>query len=87
MGGDMDNPVVVTVARTLQQLGFAVLRFNFGGVGGSEGSYSGGPAEIDDVGRALAASETGAGRASSPATPSAPGRRCGPSTAGRGSTR
>jgi len=55
MGGDMDNPVVLTVARVLVREGFAVLRFNFGGVGDSAGSYSGGPAEVDDVRAALAA--------------------------------
>ncbi len=54
MGGDMDNPVVLTAADALLGEGFVVVRFNFGGVGRSGGSYSGGPAETDDVRRALA---------------------------------
>jgi alpha/beta superfamily hydrolase len=54
MGGDMDNPVVLTAADALLGEGFVVVRFNFGGVGRSGGSYSGGPAETDDVGHALA---------------------------------
>ena len=53
-GGSMDNPVVVSVARRLAGDGLVVLRFDFGGVGASQGSYSDGPEEIADVGRAVA---------------------------------
>ena len=53
MGGDMENPVVATIAEALLGEGFLVVRFNFGGVGRSGGSYSGGPAEVDDVRHAL----------------------------------
>lgn len=48
-GGDMDNPVVVTVARALVSAGVATVRFNFGGVGRSQGRWSGGADEVDDV--------------------------------------
>lgn len=54
-GGDMDNPVVVGVARALAQAGRAALRFNFGGVGRSEGVYGHGREEQCDVGAAVTA--------------------------------
>jgi len=53
-GGSMDNAVVVTVAGTLAAARFTTLRFNFGGVGRSDGGFGGGPAEIDDAHAALA---------------------------------
>lgn len=48
-GGDMDNPVVTAIADALAADGVAALRFNFGGVGRSQGGYGGGPAEVRDV--------------------------------------
>jgi alpha/beta superfamily hydrolase len=54
-GGTMDAPLVVAVARYLVEYGFAVLRFNFRGVGASEGAWSGGAAEVHDVTGAVAA--------------------------------
>jgi uncharacterized protein len=54
-GGDMDVPLVVTITEALVGAGFAALRFNFGGVGASEGAYGGGDAEQCDVGAAEAA--------------------------------
>jgi alpha/beta superfamily hydrolase len=45
----MDNGVVLAIARALVARGPAVLRFNFGGVGRSQGTHSGGPEEIEDV--------------------------------------
>jgi len=54
-GGDMDNPVVVAIARQLVADGLATLRFNFGGVGGSQGVPGAGAAEVRDVETALAA--------------------------------
>jgi hypothetical protein len=57
-GGDMDNAVVTLIASALVDAGRAVLRFNFGGVGASGGSYGGGVAEIDDVRAAVAALAT-----------------------------
>jgi alpha/beta superfamily hydrolase len=53
-GGDMDNSVVTAVVRTLAERGVATLRFNFRGVGGSEGGYAGGPGETDDARAAVA---------------------------------
>jgi uncharacterized protein len=54
-GGDMDNPVVTSVAGALAADGVAALRFNFGGVGRSEGSYGDGIAEVGDVRAAVTA--------------------------------
>ena len=48
-GGTMDNKVVTTLARTAARCGASTVRFNFRGVGASEGSHGGGPAEVDDV--------------------------------------
>ena len=48
-GGDMDNSVVCAVAGALQDAGYATLRFNFRGVGGSTGVYGGGVGEIEDA--------------------------------------
>jgi uncharacterized protein len=58
-GGAMDNKVVYTVARALQTSGVATLRFNFRGVGASEGSYDEGAGETQD---AAAAADFGAAR-------------------------
>ena len=52
-GGNMDNDLVVTVCRALVAAGFAALRFNFRGVGGSEGSFTKGTDEREDVAAAL----------------------------------
>jgi alpha/beta superfamily hydrolase len=52
-GGTMDDGIVTAVARSLGAAGIATLRFNFRGVGRSEGRHSGGGAEIDDVRAAL----------------------------------
>jgi len=48
-GGDMHNNVVDTVSRAYQKNGYTTLRFNFRGVGGSQGSYSDGVGEQEDV--------------------------------------
>ena len=48
-GGDMDNSVVRAVTEALQQRAVATLRFNFRGVGASDGGYGGGVGEIDDA--------------------------------------
>ena len=48
-GGTMDNKVATTLARTYRDLGLPVVRFNFRGVGGSEGHYSDGIGEVDDL--------------------------------------
>ncbi len=49
MGGTMDNKVVTTLAKAFVELGFAALRFNFRGVGGSGGTFDAGNGEADDV--------------------------------------
>jgi hypothetical protein len=48
-GGTMDNNVVEAVSNRLQGDRFATLRFNFRGVGGSEGSYGNLVGECDDA--------------------------------------
>lgn len=52
-GGNMDNNVVVAVSRALSERGFVVLRFNFRGVGLSEGTFDNGEGEQDDLRGAL----------------------------------
>lgn len=47
--GTMNNKVVTTVARTLQELGLPVIRFNFRGVGKSNGEYGNTKGEIEDL--------------------------------------
>ena len=64
-GGDMHNPVVESVRTAFQHNGYSTLRFNFRGVGGSQGSYNGGDGEIRDVANAMAFLSTmGVGRIS-----------------------
>lgn len=48
-GGTMHNKVVYHSAKSLVELGGAVARFNFRGVGKSTGSHDEGVGEIDDV--------------------------------------
>ncbi|MGH7821840.1 MAG: alpha/beta hydrolase [Candidatus Binatia bacterium] len=48
-GGTMDNPVVAVLAERAAHAGLATLRFNFRGVGGSDGAYSGTFAESEDA--------------------------------------
>ena len=52
-GGVMHFKVVFRVAKALQSENVAALRFNFRGVGRSEGSHDEGRGEHDDVGAAL----------------------------------
>jgi alpha/beta superfamily hydrolase len=54
-GGDMDNPVVIRSAEVAQAAGYATLRFNFRGAGGSEGVHDKGRGEQEDVRAAVAA--------------------------------
>jgi uncharacterized protein len=51
--GTMHNKVVYQTAKVLDSLGIPVLRFNFRGVGASEGTYDRGVGEEDDVRAAL----------------------------------
>lgn len=48
-GGTMDNKVVHTLARAMQEMGAPTLRFNFRGTGASAGSYDEGRGEVDDL--------------------------------------
>src|SRR5437867_4055484 len=52
-GGDMENPVVVRTVDVSQTGGLASLRFNFRGVGASNGTHDGGKGEQDDAAAAL----------------------------------
>jgi alpha/beta superfamily hydrolase len=53
-GGDMNNHVVSLVAGLFQELGWTTLRFNFRGVGRSQGDFDQGEGEREDVLAALA---------------------------------
>lgn len=53
-GGDMHNNVVDAICKASLDNGIAALRFNFRGVGQSEGAYDGGIGEQNDVAGALA---------------------------------
>ena len=48
-GGTMTNKVIHTVARSFVSSGAVAIRFNFRGVGLSEGVHDGGIGETDDV--------------------------------------
>jgi alpha/beta superfamily hydrolase len=52
-GGDMYNGVVGAIVQASLDAGVAALRFNFRGVGGSEGEHEGGAGELEDVGAAV----------------------------------
>jgi alpha/beta superfamily hydrolase len=52
-GGTMHNKVVYQAAKTLHRAGLPVLRFNFRGVGLSQGAHDGGRGEQHDVRTAL----------------------------------
>lgn len=48
-GGTMDNKVAQTLARVAVQTGHRSVRFNFRGVGGSEGAWDEGRGEVEDA--------------------------------------
>ncbi len=48
-GGTMNNKVVTTLVRHYRDLGLPVLRFNFRGVGHSQGVHDHGRGELDDL--------------------------------------
>lgn len=48
-GGTLNNKVVTTVARALHRLGVWTIRFNFRGVGKSEGQFDNAIGEVDDL--------------------------------------
>ena len=87
-GGTLDNKVVQTIARACLDLGWASVRFNFRGVGASEGVWDEGRGEVDDalaVVAALArprgvrrpAAAAGAAFRSAATSPSRPSHRLG----------
>ena len=49
----MLTPVIMTAEQAFQEAGYTTLAFNFRGVGGSEGTYGEGRAEVADVAGAL----------------------------------
>jgi len=53
LSGDMDNPLVIAICQALDSLGVATVRFNFRGVGQSEGEFSNGKQEGHDIEAAL----------------------------------
>src|SRR3569623_1126178 len=52
-GGQMNNPVAVQLFRIFMKRGFATLRFNFRGVGRSQGEFDSGIGELADAASAL----------------------------------
>ena len=49
----MNNRIAYTMYQSFQRMGFSVMRFNFRGVGRSQGRYDGGMGEIGDAAAAL----------------------------------
>ncbi|WP_343559500.1 alpha/beta hydrolase [Kiloniella sp. b19] len=52
-GGTMNNRIVYTMFHAYVKMGFSVLRFNFRGVGRSQGVYADGEGELADAASAL----------------------------------
>jgi alpha/beta superfamily hydrolase len=52
-GGTMHNKVVYTLNQAFLKIGYATMRFNFRGVGRSQGSYGRGEGELQDAASAL----------------------------------
>ena len=52
-GGNMDNPVVITIAEAFFEKGFTTLRFNFRGTGNSTGMFDHGEGEQEDIRAAM----------------------------------
>lgn len=52
-GGTMNNQIVYHLYYTFVERGFSVLRFNFRGVGRSQGLFDNGPGELSDAAAAL----------------------------------
>ncbi|MBM3518150.1 MAG: alpha/beta fold hydrolase [Alphaproteobacteria bacterium] len=53
LGGTMNNKVVYAIYHAFAHAGFSVLRFNYRGVGRSQGSYDNGLGELADAAAAL----------------------------------
>jgi alpha/beta superfamily hydrolase len=65
-GGTMQNKVVQTLAKAFVQNGWRAVRFNFRGVGGSEGVYDEGRGELEDLLHVIAQSQSLALQGSAP---------------------
>lgn len=52
-GGTMNNPLIYNLYYVFAKRGFSVLRFNFRGVGRSQGLFDNGPGELSDAATAL----------------------------------
>ncbi len=52
-GGTMNNPITMALYQMFVKRGFATLRFNFRGVGRSEGEFDNGVGELSDAASAL----------------------------------
>tara|TARA_B100000686_G_scaffold332058_1_gene396362 strand:+ start:243 stop:881 length:639 start_codon:yes stop_codon:yes gene_type:complete len=52
-GGTMNNKIVYNIYQAFKNLDFATLRFNFRGVGKSQGTYDNGVGELTDAAAAL----------------------------------
>ena len=65
-GGTMQNKVVQTLAKAFVQNGWRAVRFNFRGVGGSDGVYDEGRGELEDLLNVIAQSQTLALQGSAP---------------------
>ena len=76
----MNNQITYQLFYMFAKRGFAVLRFNFRGVGRSQGAFDHGTGELSDAASALdwAPDRPSRSRAAagSPASPSAPGSGC-----------
>ena len=60
-GGTMENKVVTTLAKVFVEAGIATFRFNFRGVGGTEGRHDEGRGETDDMLRVIEHARSRAG--------------------------
>jgi alpha/beta superfamily hydrolase len=75
----MNNPVTVQLFHLFMKRGFSTLRFNFRGVGRSQGEFDAGIGELADAATALdwlQSTNPAASSAGSPASTSAPGSAC-----------
>jgi alpha/beta superfamily hydrolase len=75
----MNNQIVYNLFYMFVNRGFSVLRFNFRGVGRSQGQFDHGAGELSDAAAALDWAQASIPRpepAGSPASPSAPGSAC-----------
>ena len=57
-GGTMNNKVIFSLYQSFLKRGFSTLRFNFRGVGRSQGEFDNGPGELSDAASALDWSQT-----------------------------